>query len=97
MASRKVTSTEQTLSNGSLVSKEQLVTQRLQNQDKSLMPTTVFILMHVLDYELWVVHRRSRTSALWEHENSHGLPKSAKERHRDFPKVGTVAVLGSLA
>ena len=71
--------------------------QRLQNQDKSLIPTTVFILMHVLDYELWVVHRRSRTSALWEHENSHGLPKSAKERHRDFPKVGTVAVLGSLA
>ena len=71
--------------------------QMLQSQDKSLIPTTVFILMHVLDYELWVVHRRSRTSALWEHENSHGLPKSAKERHRDFPKVGTVAVLGSLA
>lgn len=95
MASRKVTSTEQTLSNGSLVSKEQLVTQRLQNQDKSLMPTTVFILMHVLDYELWMCAQEEQAQCIlgtreqpWSHKVSKG------NMQRRFPPGGCSSSAG---
>ena len=83
MASRKVTSTEQTLSNGSLVSKEQLVTQRLQNQDKSLMPTTVFILMHVLDYELWIVCTGGAGSVHSGNKRTAMVSQSQQRKHPD--------------